>query len=256
MTLSEGVEAGFNLGDVQTNAEIFRRPNSTDGVGWDVGSSLVVSDDGTVSIENKTSISPLLSNAGSKITGGYYYNFHTNSVLGVDAIYYIPNDATVSAKWDYSNDPDFGEYVVAVSKIQLVTGYPKIEAGTYVDYANSPDINAFTDGNGYTYTYLGQLGNKVQIATGSYTGTGSFNTSYPNSLTFDFVPKFLAVASIDVAYLGFCAPLATGQTIGVQVDGKNLFIATDATTVTWYSVYDASHQANTHSAQYYYLAIG
>ena len=64
-----------------------------------------------------------------------------------------------------------------------------------ISYLNSPDPNAYPPAvsDGYTYTALGQLGNKAQIATGSYTGTGTYGSANPNSLTFGFEPKLVIV---------------------------------------------------------------
>lgn len=41
--------------------------------------------------------------------------------------------------------------------------------------------------------YQGKLGNKARVQVVSYVGTGTYGSSNPNSLTFDFVPKILFV---------------------------------------------------------------
>ena len=64
-----------------------------------------------------------------------------------------------------------------------------------VGYVNSPAPNAYPPSvsDGYTYKALGQLGVKVRIETGSYTGTGSTT----KKLTFSFNPEFVFVYKID-----------------------------------------------------------
>lgn len=62
-----------------------------------------------------------------------------------------------------------------------------------ISYVNSPDPNAYPPAvsDGYTYTALGQLGNKVQIVTGSYVGTGSGQVT----LSFSKPPKLLILSA-------------------------------------------------------------
>lgn len=114
----------------------------------------------------------------------------------------------------------------------------------------------------------GYADGKARVATGSYTGTGKYGSSNKNSLTFDFVPKFVMVAygmgtlvggqeiqQMDVAAIlptvgGFSfAALALGgqaYTVGASVSGN---------TVSWWST-DAEHQLNTSGRTYQYIAIG
>ena len=62
-----------------------------------------------------------------------------------------------------------------------------------ISYVNSPDPNAYPPAvsDGYTYTALGQLGNGVQIETGSYVGTGSGQVT----LSFSKPPKLLILST-------------------------------------------------------------
>lgn len=64
-----------------------------------------------------------------------------------------------------------------------------------ISYVNSPDPNAYPPAvsDGYTYTALGQLGNKVLIVTGSYVGTGSGQVT----LSFSKPPKLLILSTFD-----------------------------------------------------------
>ena len=64
-----------------------------------------------------------------------------------------------------------------------------------VGYVNSPAPNAYPPAvsDGYTYKALGQIGVKVRIETGIYTGTGSTT----KKLTFSFNPEFVFIYKID-----------------------------------------------------------
>ena len=71
------------------------------------------------------------------------------------------------------------------------------------------EVYTYSDGNFYTEQEYdtkitdvlgnliaipaGQIEGGVKIATGSYTGTGTYGPSNPNSLTFDFEPKLVAI---------------------------------------------------------------
>lgn len=66
---------------------------------------------------------------------------------------------------------------------------------TSYGYVNSPDPNAYPIDDGFTYTALGQLGDKTRMLTGSYKGTGTCGTENPNRLTFPFTPKVVIVYS-------------------------------------------------------------
>lgn len=136
--------------------------------------------------------------------------------------------------------------------------------GGFVEFVNSPYADAYPPAidDGYTYTPLGQLGNKVQIATGSYTGTGTYGASNPNSLTFDFVPTFLVIYGqysrggvlVDSQVLPFSASASRGQfPYGVTVPEWG-------NKISWYSTDSATNvvgsQGNTSGAEYKYIAIG
>lgn len=144
--------------------------------------------------------------------------------------------------------------------------------GGFVEFVNSPYADAYPPAidDGYTYTPLGQLGNKVQIATGSYTGTGTSGKDNRTSLTLDFVPKFIIVArnamdtleggisvrQMDVMVLypavgGFSTYMLTSSltnfySVGSEVNGN---------TVLWWSKYDQP-QMNASGKKYNYVAIG
>ena len=130
--------------------------------------------------------------------------------------------------------------------------------------------------DGYTYTPLGQLGAKVQTATGSYTGTGTYGSNKPSSLTFDFEPKLLVIigyfsasgnysatnASSNGAYNMVSADVLStkyisGMGLGLYDSGAPYGKkSSDGRTIYWYHSVSAKGQLNISGYTYHYIAIG
>lgn len=162
------------------------------------------------------------------------------------------------------------------------------ETKNFIGNVCNMDINAYPNGgfgeDGYYYDSRHSLLDKL-IATGSYTGTGTYGISNPNSLTFDFEPKVVLLSleskpGADMkAYMGFGTYL-TYQTYAMisdflttdYVKGLGFMLLTtsgdycygkkssDGKTFYWY--YDgtksnaAAAQANRIDGVYHYIAIG
>ncbi len=127
--------------------------------------------------------------------------------------------------------------------------------------------------DGYEYQYVGRPYDKFiyipKIATGSYIGTGTSGKDNPNELTFDFVPKFLAIWNIiatNNSTIGSCECFMTcdmplGETIYHSEDRKYLKLLEWGTIIKWYGP-DANNQLNikptdeVNIPKYYYFAIG
>lgn len=98
----------------------------------------------------------------------------------------------------------------------------------------------------------------VQIATGSYVGTGTYGVNNPNSLTFGFDPKFLLVSR---GGYGFDSSNSFGwiygltETIGDFNDGYSV-VSLSGRTISWYNTMNAESQRNYLNYTYYYLAGG
>lgn len=130
-------------------------------------------------------------------------------------------------------------------------------------------------------TVISDLG-MPQIATGSYTGTGNAGSSYPNSLTFDFVPKIVAVYAwgipnkagelysplyrsgssythqviwmIPVDFLQTSYKTSYHNGFGFESFAK---VSSDKKTISWYQEDSkATYQLNERGYTYYYFAIG
>lgn len=176
--------------------------------------------------------------------------------------FYINIDGSVY-RINQSNSSS-GNYVTISGFLQEVES-KTVEANEVIGYVNSPNPSAYPIDDGYIYTALGQLGNKVQIATGSYTGTGTYGVSNPNSLTFDFTPKtvlFFAEATGTFAATNathYPMILLWGITIqfGTSSSGTDNYsnVTYSGNTMTWYSL-GVGGQFNVSGRTYRYVAIG
>lgn len=120
------------------------------------------------------------------LAGKYFFQGTGNSGIQSNVnITKCPIDSTVIV--------DYGSF--KMTNCDIYANGRAVIVKTVYGYVNSPDPNAYPPAvsDGYTYTALGQLGNKAQIATGSYTGTGTYGSANPNSLTFGFEPKLVIV---------------------------------------------------------------
>ena len=207
-------------------------------VTWKYSSSISVDDDGTVSLVSPSSTSIMADNTGVSAANNLKGKFvllsaasnYTDATHGV--IYYIPADATISAQVS-STTP----WYIQTNKAQPVTGHAAIPANT-------------------TITYLGQLGEPgAKIEVGSYVGTGTYGSSNPNSLTFEFVPKLVIIPVNSIS--GWPVVAINGATKVYWSDNSNYFATFNwnGNTVTWYGS-SALYQLNNSGEEYEYIAIG
>ncbi|MBS6283781.1 MAG: hypothetical protein KH459_12240 [Oscillospiraceae bacterium] len=119
--------------------------------------------------------------------------------------------------------------------------------------------------------YMQLLGGVPKIATGSYTGTGTYGADNPCSLTFPFLPKLVIIRETGANYSNskwsgyfttILIPDAGGPTIGIEgsviIYGVNNALSqtfTD-TGISWHSTRSALYQLNTANRDYGYIAIG
>lgn len=106
-----------------------------------------------------------------------------------------------------------------------------------------------------------------KIETGSYTGNGQYGSSHPNTLSFSFTPKFVAV--FGASYVCFFAGNSTvgaGWCINRGTTNLKQHTVWNDNGVSWYieNAYgtdsnwttNAGHQMNANGAVYSYFAIG
>lgn len=185
-------------------------------------------------------------------------------------MYYVNTNATVTnIAGSTTNTP----YKFTISSGKTYTNPKRVVTEEHY-YLNSTDPAAYPPimSDGYTYTALGQLGAKVQMATGSYAATGTYGSNNPNSLTFDFAPKIFAIAvqyssnnqnNSQIFVLpklnGNASPKTGGScSISTWEYTKKVYTyaSADGKTVYWYSADNATAQMNQSGFTYAYFAIG
>lgn len=242
--------AGYVLGSVVTGKHILSYQHSDlNEIHWEYSSRITVSDDGTVS---------LVSPSSEDIDGGDYTSVAENLIgkfarptedysgFTANVIVFFPSDATVTR-----DTTTYGYNAMTISKYQPVTGYPAIPAGTTIEY-------------------LGKLGDKARVQVVSYVGTGTYGSSNPNSLTFDFVAKFIMQLGSSSGKEGIYFA-SEGGVVAIPNFLDNDYRprcgfgdlaysyckkSVDGKTITWYSTRDQYKQENSAGVTYYYVAIG
>lgn len=249
---------------------------------WDSPSDLEYSDSIEVGVDGRANlISPQrVSSASVKGNPSYNNKFFkgsfgngttlVNVIETVDCIF-IEDTSKISLN-DYYNKYFF----TSSNGVKLVNTTPG-ELGEIAGYIQSSDRFAFPDSGmqgGYEYKYLGipfenAASSHVKIATGAYVGTGKYGKDNPNSLTFEFEPKFVFLFS---NYASGNAKAANGFVLmigGVSIPanredfnnviGSRWTISWLGNSVSWYSTDSALAQANSsedYRKNYVYFAIG
>ena len=184
------------------------------------------------------------------------------SDYGPDVIWYIPSNANFVATGYYQMKVD----------IQSVGSQYITDLGSY-DYVYSDDRDAYPDSgqlNGVEYQYLGipfENAREVpKIATGSYTGTGTYGSSNPNTLTFEFEPKLVIVGDLCPAKFASGEWSRSflwtfGQTLTyITSNGySDITFEQNGSQLEWYvsnNTMNAENQLNARGTEYRYLAIG
>lgn len=235
--------AGYTLGEVENNVQIL-----SGGDNWPT--TLYYAD--SVDVDNEGQLSLQSPNQYTFTTSSQYQNVSTLAVGRFikivpeassgfsfrDGIWFVPSDATVTVS----------NYKISASKIQKVTGYAAIPAGTTIEY-------------------LGKLGDKARVQVVSYMGTGTYGESNPNSLTFDFVPKCVIISSAPVqnsyVYIAIMVPdagiysVVMSSYLGYEsrTPGGSGIVTKNNKTITFYSG-DNTAQLNGSGIKYTAVAIG
>lgn len=236
-----GQDAYYTLGDVVTGSFMIGSTASGYITTWRYGTSVSISDDGTLSLSGTTGTvdgtSSLVSDY-SVLNGKFVYvnSNYSNIALNDGKIYFIPSDANI--KTDGSMFAN-----MMLDKYQPVTGHAAIPANT-------------------TITYLGQLGGGARIEVGSYVGTGTYGRSNPNSLTFGFEPKFVILTYSEPGQNGqYNQIMMRGMTnstviVGSSSSSYTLFITWGEKSISWYHTSSAVSQINKSGYTNYYIALG
>lgn len=94
------------------------------------------------------------------------------------------------------------------------------------------------------------------IATGSYTGTGTYGQSNPCSLTFNFQPKIVVVTADSTTadfgvFIRYCSMMGAASSVS-----RFNSVSWGTTSVSWYGQYGEHYQLNESGIYYYWTAIG
>lgn len=206
-----------------------------------------------------------------------------NGTVSIKNVTTTTNNNDLYNKYFYISD---ASNIIFVGYCTSVSGstvrYKRVEVSSSlatVGYVNSSDPNAYPIDDGYTYTAVGQLGNKAQMATGSYKGTGLVGPSNPCVLSVGFAPKLVIVCSNYFPEKGNYGWKATGfvwvspitkDRIDYNADAdpyrlhftvtENAFSFNLGANQSDYSNtlggMAANYQCNASGTTYYYLAIG
>lgn len=245
-------EAGYVLGDM-VSGYLFASAWTGNASNYYYSETIKVSDTGTLTQENVKSYTAnatndsWVSNIQSAIRGKFITVSGEKDNGGSEGtnLVYIPDDAIVSY---FENGVSLGypyNYGFLVNKMQQVTGYPAIPAGTTIEY-------------------LGVLGDKTSIETGSYVGTGTSGSGNPNTLTFRFEPKFVHIQSYSIGNgdgtgYGFAFFLSgtRGFTIGPSSsnDLYPLNAKFNKNILSWYQNNEYA-QLNKKKVKYFFAALG
>lgn len=220
--------AGYTLGEVVTGT--FQPLSYGSSIIVYYASSVTVSDSGVLrDIPSTNSASIRLNDTPPSELKGKFIQIYsgdrenTNPPFNDGKIYYIPSNAVFATN--------------TIDRYQPVAGYAAIPANTTIEY-------------------LGCLGDKAMVQVVSYVGTGTYGSSNPNSLTFDFVPKIVVIQSPNESTnIEACIAL-NGSTLVVTYPA-NGYVSTfswNKKTVSWYN--QSGYQLNNSGEKYYAVAIG
>ena len=92
----------------------------------------------------------------------------------------------------------------------------------------------------------------LKMVTGSYQGTGQYNSANPSKIVCGFRPKFVIVLSDGSAGLGESTGILW---VGSETIGSK-HVTVDDTSFAWYSADSANNQLNTSGTKYFYLIAG
>lgn len=214
--------------------------------------TISISNTGAIDLVNPSTVDSSSYN-GSLLLKNKYFRVISGGSLSLGIIYYATGNIG-------------GSYLITARPVTATKGNTEGEWGFIQSSARDAyPYNGVS--NGYEYQYLGiPFENAVTapaIATGSYTGTGTYGASNPNSLTFDFLPKIIFIyghwgSGGNGGKTTTILIPSVGDYGGSQRDydyvGK---IIVSGNTVSWYATSGTfGGQGNKSGTVYTYIAIG
>lgn len=127
-----------------------------------------------------------------------------------------------------------------------------VEIPQPVNTVASGNMNAVT--SNAVYQALQNLPAGVQIATGSYVGTGKYGSSNPNSLAFEFKPKIVVIEDSFGSAGGYV--WINEANSGISTYSSNCVLNWEANSLKWYNGSSAISQLNDSGVKYLYFILG
>lgn len=211
---SDAKPAGFIKGEVETGRFLMIKDFRPSGVNvevqYKIGSNVNVSEEGVASVQLEQYVSA--DQASDNLTQlnpikGKYIEYDT-LIGGADGdfrkgdVYFIPSDAEIKSDTSY-NSP-------YVTKRQKVSGYPAISAGTTIEY-------------------LGNLGDKSRIISGSYIGAGTGVALIPSAEGAKAIIIDGDHSKTEFSFIYVSNP--TTQAMGIRFTGNNA--VRSGVTISW-----------------------
>ena len=95
-------------------------------------------------------------------------------------------------------------------------------------------------------TLIEEIANGIQIASGTYVGTGTYGTEHPNQIPLEFEPQLVLISKDQSTMAWYCGDAVTGARVFTK----------SANALSWYSGNNAADQLNESGVTYSYFAIG
>ena len=200
----------------------------------------------------------------------YVTNLFSYGVTDVtNMIFYLPAGSGLGSGKTVGYSSGYQFYIVdggSPAPKRVTSKIVNIPAGE-TTYEHSTNRNAYPDSgtvNGLTYQYLGVPFEKFpaapQIATGSYTGTGTYGSGNPNIVTFPFVPKFVYICAQNESAKYILLWVSGARRVPGTIDNGSDFqvVTLSGKTISWYCGYNqgAGQQLNFSGVLYQWIAIG
>lgn len=155
------------------------------------------------------------------------------------------------ALWQINDSPLFYS---ANNSLRLSYSSKMITLGSYYAQNSYNKQSVLTD----ALSTILNLGDTYRgVYYGIYSGTGTYGSSNPNTLTFDRVPKFLAVAAKSGDSGSFSIVIGGAYTRRLYSGTTDIDIVVSQinNSVSWYNTQSSSAQMNATGTEYAYLAI-
>lgn len=245
--------------------------NSNYSVQWEYSDSIKLLKNGTIELVNPRIITVThdSTNVATTLRGKYIRpvdTYNKTTSLSPEHVYYIPSGVSFY-KLSYGNNGGtlrdingtlfyWGGYTS--DNIYVVIGLPYIlENNGYVVSLNSSEYPEDGQSGDYWYTRLGQIGGCAHIETGSYVGTGTYGSSNPNSLTFEFAPKVVFIYPNEPSRKAAGVVAVYGAIYAIDYyTSQNISIIWSNKQMSWYSESAPGSQFNGTGVKYIYVAIG